>query len=231
MPKEKSATHGRKDKGSAFWIQTFVNFGEETLEKAITTKDGTISAIKWLSPLKKDNQEKTYEEYSNSKLTEITNIPITGTNGFWPKNGPYWDAVGQAGDQTLVLVEAKAHLTEMNSHCGADNPASIDLIKRTMQETWKEFKEESIPEDDWDNNYMHIWYNRYYQLGNRLSFLNEFNKVGRKTKLVLLNIVNDPTYEPTTQDEWTDHYEGVFKEMLGKTNPPENVIIINIDVG
>lgn len=74
-----------------------------------------------------------------------------------------------------------------------------------------------------------IWTNQYYQLGNRLTFLSHLINQGRSVKLVLLNFVND-SYIPTNEIEWNNHYQQVFKIMLGTTNTPNHVIMVNYKV-
>ena len=78
------------------------------------------------------------------------------------------------------------------------------------------------------------WLNGYYQLGNRITFLEELNeisyKTGLKVKLVLLNFVDDYTYIPTSEEEWKKHYENVFIKMLGKKDIPDDTLIICFDV-
>lgn len=51
-----------------------------------------------------------------------------------------------------------------------------------------------------------VWYNNYYQLGNRLVFLVNLRRKGYNVKLVLLNIVEDPTHIMTTEKQWQDHW-------------------------
>jgi hypothetical protein len=71
---------------------------------------------------------------------------------------------------------------------------------------------------------------KYYQLGNRLAFLYKLKEKGYNARLVLLNVINDPTYKKTTEDEWVQHYNEIFGKMFGNTNIPEDVIILNVEV-
>jgi len=50
-------------------------------------------------------------------------------------------------------------------------------------------------------------------------------------KLVLLNIVDDPTHIATNLDSWKRHYDEVFHIMIGTKKKPDNVIMVNFDVG
>ena len=60
-----------------------------------------------------------------------------------------------------------------------------------------------------------------------LHFMNQMTllKICR-TVLVLLNITDDETYISMTKEEWSQHYEKVFQEMLGRKVPPPNVKMI-----
>ena len=50
------------------------------------------------------------------------------------------------------------------------------------------------------------------------------NQNGIKTKLVLVNFVNDYTNKPTSISEWENHYNDVCKEMFDNTQFPGNII-------
>ncbi|QSX09204.1 hypothetical protein J0B03_03830 [Alkalibacter rhizosphaerae] len=68
-------------------------------------------------------------------------------------------------------------------------------------------------------------------LVNRLSFLVELRKQGIDAKLILLNLVDDPTHIKTGLDDWLRHYEEIYQTMLGTTRCPDHVLLINMDVG
>lgn len=81
------------------------------------------------------------------------------------------------------------------------------------------------------HNYDNTWIDKYYQLGNRLTFLVKLREQGYNVKLVLLNIVDDPTHISTSHDAWKKHYEEVFQIMIGRADYPDNVIMVNFNVG
>lgn len=209
---------GRGSKGSKFWIQTLVNLDNgNALTKAISEEDKTIVEIQWLSPLTKSN----YEEYKLNFVDVYKELNIKGEDfDFWPNNQPQWDAIGKAGD-TIILVEAKAHTSETISKLSATSQESINLITKSMKETYNKLSSTSD---------FSIWINTYYQLGNRLTFLEKLKSKGYQAKLVLLNIVNDPTYIKTTHKEWEDYNTKVFTEMLGGLKAPTDVIVVNFQV-
>lgn len=75
-----------------------------------------------------------------------------------------WDAVGEveiAGQHDWLLVEAKAHLGEIKTDCGAESDNSKKRITRVFDETKKALG--AHPAAD--------WMKRYYQFANRLAVL------------------------------------------------------------
>lgn len=221
-----NTSKGRGVKGSKYWIQTVVE--EEELRRALESELG--EALEWLSPLA--GEENTYDEYELRDGYVCERLGLSWADAesffaFWPKRQPQWDALALGGEGTvLYLFEAKAHVTELESKCAATNAYSKELIIKSMNEV----KEKYFARGDFE-----AWLNKYYQLGNRLTFLRKlgekpFGKISA-VKLVLLNFVNDNTYIPTPKEEWEGHYKSVLAEMTGGESAPEDVIIINYDVG
>lgn len=212
-----NTSKGRGKKGSKFWVQTIINSDMKIkLERQIG-----IGKINWVSPLAKDN----YTEYKLNQdyITELIGIPKSSYD-FWPSNQPQWDAIGITED-TIVLVEAKAHLQELNSNLLAKSEKSKILINESMRRIFDKY---------YNNGNFDKWIKGYYQLGNRLTFLRIMNNLvevdGRKVKLIFLNIVNDPTHIPTSEGEWEKIYKDVFIDMTGLTSLPKDVIMINYSV-
>lgn len=120
---------------------------------------------------------------------------------FWPQRGnpPNWDAVGTAvidGKRTWLLVEAKAHLGEIRSDCGAVEAGGLGQIRATLERVKGKLV---VPEG-------RDWLNGYYQLCNRLAVLSFLRDQGIATRLVLVYFYGDssgPGREcPTTEQEW-----------------------------
>lgn len=227
-----NTSNQRGKKGSKFWIQTLINLDNgNILSKEIAKIDPTIGDIKWVSPLKKDS----YKEFKSKEILEefskATNTSTGSGISFWPDRGPWWDAVG-FDSNTIILVEAKCHVAETITKCSAKDQKSIDLIKKSMKEAYdiivSNSKNHTTSNHVYDEEF---WFNKYYQLGNRLSFMAHLRKQGLNVKLVLLNIVEDPTYKSTSLSEWENHYNEVFESMLGSVNCPEKVLMVNFDVG
>lgn len=207
---------GRGSKGSKFWMQTLVNLDNgNALSKAIQTEDNSIGDIKWLSPLKNDS-------YGELKTKQISGLEKADFS-FWPDNGPWWDGVGIDDNGRILLIEAKGHVAETKTKCTATSEISREKICKSMQEAHDVL---TI-----SHNYDNIWIDNYYQLGNRLTFLVKLREQGYNVKLVLLNIVDDPTHIGTSLHEWQRHYNDVFQIMLGRADYPDNVIMVNFNVG
>ncbi len=214
---------GRGEKGSKFWIQTLVNLDEgRALTKAIQNQDSEIGDIKWQSPLPKAEHKELKGEYKELKTEDIGIIDKKDID-FWPSNGPWWDGVGMSKD-TIILVEAKAHINETLTKCSATSKESISKIKTSMKEVYNELSNSLGLYDE------NIWFKKYYQIANRLTFLVKLKQKGFKVKLVLLNIVDDPTHIKTSKEDWNKHYKEVFNNMLGSSEIPKDVIMVNFNV-
>lgn len=216
--------HG--EKGSKYWVDILVNFkGGKLINTELYSHDKTLKDIEWLSPLASEN----YKEYklNETKIEDLLNTILNVNNSafdFWPSNQPQWDAIGKSGN-TIILVEAKGHIKETKTKISASSQESIELIIKSFKETMKDL---SIPNINID-----VWLNEYYQLANRITFLHKLNNnsmLNYNFKLVLLNIVNDYTHKPTTAEQWDEHYEEVFRKMLGNVMPAQ-LINIYFNVG
>lgn len=213
-----NTSKGLAEKGSKYWMQMIINS-----ELKLKLNDFLKDDINWLCPLKdKDN----YSEYELRQEEIVKETKITKDEyKFWPPRQPQWDAIGiSTNRKTLYLVEAKAHLKELKSNISAGEESKC-LITKTMKE---------IFDKKYGKGNFNKWLNGYYQLGNRITFLEELNKIsyktGLKVRLVLLNFVDDYTYISTSEEEWKEHYENVFMEMLGKKVVPDDTLIIYFDV-
>ncbi len=87
---------------------------------------------------------------------------------FWPQTGnsQNWDAVGKIhfGDAVeWLLVEAKGHIGEIGSRCGATSQVSKQVIYSALEQTSRVFGNRSRPIEN--------WLGPYYQYANRLAVL------------------------------------------------------------
>lgn len=220
-----NTSNGPASKGSKFWVQTLVNSNQGArLTQEIQKADPTVGNITWLSPLAKDN-------YAELKLKNAPTMNLLGLKAhdldFWPGRQPQWDAVGivsndQGSWDTLVLVEAKAHISEINTPCKATATSSLDLIETSLRDTHNDLALQGHTFN------LDLWKGKYYQVGNRLAFLHKLRQKHYDVRLVFLNIVDDHTLLRTSLQEWTAHYNEVFTNMLGCAQSPEDVIVINM---
>lgn len=103
---------GRAFKGSMLQIQTYVNRLPHQLNAAISPASpgvGDWDEIELVSPLETDS----FREYRDRDFTNALRFDddvARRLHGFWPSNGPCWDAlaIGRDRDTTgCLILEAK----------------------------------------------------------------------------------------------------------------------------
>lgn len=124
---------------------------------------------------------------------------------FWAQRGnsQNWDAVGKIhfdNQDEWLLVEAKGHIGELNSNCGAENLKSKHSIFSALEKTSWAFGNKSKPVENWLEN--------YYQYANRLAVLyflmNECNpSVNARLLFIYFYGENRENLEcPKNEQEW-----------------------------
>lgn len=213
-----NTSKGKASKGSKFMMQIAAS---RLPKQIIDTK--LNDELVWLSPIE-DNE---YEEYqlSEHKVCDFLGItPDKHAFEFWPARQPQWDGIAIGRNSgILYLFEAKSHLKETKTDCSASSEISRKLISETMWQTANGvygLKDRSVFE--------HYWMSNNYQLANRLTFLHKMKELSVNArfyddvKLVLLNFVNDPTWEKkervSSAGQWTDHYNHIFTDMKIERN-------------
>jgi hypothetical protein len=200
---------GPAEQGSRLCLQRHVDVAPDALSARIVTASPTLlvfapTAVKWVSPLKADD----YLEYRDDFLDALGLFQHgVALRDFWPSGGPQWDGLATVEnarrEMGVLLLEAKAHIEEMASDCGAKAPESVAKIDKALAATQRHL---GISGRDWKRG--------YYQLANRLAFLYFLNVVVRvPTWLVLVNFVDDMTHRPTSLAEWQAHYGQAFNSM------------------
>ena len=135
----------------------------------------------------------------------------------WPQRGSVhnWDAVGQGithDRQTWILIEAKAHVGELRSSCGARSEASLRQIRNVLEATRRDLH--VTVETDWTRP--------YYQYCNRIALLHFLVKHGVDAHLILVYFMGDRSDLgsdgrncPANREDWQDaldaqdHHVGV----------------------
>jgi hypothetical protein len=120
--------------------------------------------------------------------------------GFWPQTGtpPCWDAVGFVHVKSqvdLLLVEAKAHIGELQSSCKAKEEGGRPKIMAATAEAKAAF---GVGED-------HDWLGPYYQFCNRLTALHFLMSRGIGARLLFIYFYGDTipgAVCPATPLEW-----------------------------
>jgi hypothetical protein len=112
----------------------------------------------WRSPLTNDEYAEYRDEDFLKRIGEEKLIP--NLNEFWPTRGPQWDGLARC-DDTVLLVEAKSHISELFSTCQAEAPESIKRIEDAFAETAGYLRaNRSAP-----------WTLNFYPLANRIAHL------------------------------------------------------------
>jgi hypothetical protein len=122
---------------------------------------------------------------------------------YWPQSGTQqnWDAVGQVkidGADEWLLVEAKAHLGEIESHCGAKESGGLPKIRMAFDKLKGTL---GVAED-------RDWLNGYYQFANRLAVLDFLGQNGIPARLLFIYFVGDKRKDgmrcPEVPGQWQE---------------------------
>ena len=217
------------EKGSQRWLQTLVNRYPELLNRELAPRlNTTPDTIRWCSPLEDDK----YAEYWDGDFIDRLGINLERMplKSFWPRSGPRWDALGNASRDQILLVEAKAHIAELNSGPTGAKGHSLSRIRKSLEATKLFISARS--ETDWSTC--------FYQYTNRLAhlyFLREKNKLD--AFLVFLYFLNAEemaatnTIVPETKEEWESAVL-LLERLLGiptrhKLSPYVIDVFINVD--
>ena len=145
-------------KGSLKWIQGIAENPDHFVNQGIRAnlRIPAEQRVDWRSPRADDD----FAEYRDESWLAILGLSHLAQDLklFWPRGGPQWDAVGRVGDGRVLLVEAKAHVSEMNSTCAASSQ-SREQIDRAL-ESAKVFYGANGDSD---------WGRGFYQYANRLA--------------------------------------------------------------
>jgi len=192
--------------GSEWHLLRYLGYHREFLNDQIKAE---ISGedISWLD-FNFSNENKNCLRDSEWNGLEFIKNPdvLRSWHAFWPTSGrsQNWDAVGKIrrgdGREEWLLVEAKAHLHEEKSSCGATNHRSIEKIERALEKTKTAFGAASTPFEN--------WYKKYYQYANRLAalyFLTEECQPAVPARLLFIFFLGDDHEGrtcPKSHGEW-----------------------------
>ncbi len=260
-------------KGSKFWMQMvacFPTLENEFIKQIAEEENSNVSekAVEWISP----RADKELEEYSlnSSGLEKILIVPKEFWKtwksdeqlAFWTTRQPQWDGIAFCKKSgTLYLIEAKAHLSETYTEIAVNEGSegsekSFELRRASLQHTRKLYTKSGCEETWWGGKLVNKVKGDekfYYQVGNRLAFLNFLNEkkadvrlmldkkeyMVNAVKVVFLNFADDYTLNndyngrklEATVSEWKKHYEQhIWPDMIGKKDAPNDVLVINYSV-
>lgn len=198
--------HGRAYKGSQLQAQAYVTCLTRQLNAAIEKGIADVDAqmIRWRAPLPGDR----YAEPRDSAFLRLAGLGHLepALKRFWPRGGPVWDAVAtftprRSASHGVLLVEAKSYPEEMRSACKASDGARVRIVSAL---------ESTIAARGASGTT--TWTTAYYQLANRIAWLDWLRDERVDARLVLLSIIGDP-HRPTTEAAWRDALETVWNEM------------------
>jgi hypothetical protein len=187
--------------GSLKWIQRAVNADQPILDAHILRHIPAASRIEWRSPIADDS----YAEYRDAAFLERLGLSkLAGElREWWPERGPQWDALALTDKGDVLLLEAKAHVSELFSSCAA-SPPSREKIEAAFMLAMGACK--AKPRSSWCDS--------FYQLANRITHLHWLRKKGTPAWLVLVNFTgDDETGGPQTMAEWQAAYKIVDHVM------------------
>jgi hypothetical protein len=183
--------------GSEYQLLRFLGHHREKLESIILRN---AYELKWLDYPKDKNSESLDGEYEgiNFLPPDLQEKIKANWKAYWPQTGtpPNWDAVLYSKrEDEWILVEAKAHLKELESSCGASD-GSRKIIESAFEAT----------RDRFGIHTSKSWLEPYYQLANRLAFVHFLLENKIKASLLYIYFLNgwpnDPNMNVTSPKAW-----------------------------
>lgn len=181
-----------KEYGSQFWLRRVVNCARCLIDRELASAtETTKEPIEWVSPLEPDFKEYHDQEFIDKLGISLKKVPLAE---FWPKGGPNWDALARTSSRKVFLVEAKAHISELNSTPSGASAKPMERIAARLKETQAFLN--ATPHVDWTRT--------FYQYTNRIAhlyLLRELN--GIDAYLVNVYFLNDTRMKgPAKIEEW-----------------------------
>ncbi len=196
-----------KNYGSQYWLQVAVNDARKVINRELSIAMQTESdiPIEWVSPLRPK-----YTEYKDQEFLDKLRISLlkVALKDFWPNGGPVWDGLARTKSERVFLIEAKAHIQEVNSPESGASPKSLKRIAKSLYETRAFLEADPIVD----------WTRTFFQYTNRIAhlyLLRELN--GLDAYLVNIYFINDTVMKgPTSVEEWKGAIT-LLKTHLGVT--------------
>lgn len=197
----KKPNHPSTTYGSQHDLQVVANLAPHLLEEALCVKH-----IEFLSPLASEG----YGEYQDDFLKKLKiDDSAHPLKDFWPAKGPQWDGLAKTDKGEILLIEAKAHISETFGDGTQAKGESLEQIRKALLNV-------AMSKNVNANFIEDIWLGPLYQTANRIAFLDYLvNKLGVKAKLVYVIFLNDPIAHPSeTKDRWNAVLDTAERYML-----------------
>ena len=164
-----------------------------------------------------------YDKACDKELLNLEFIPELDEEWkqYWAcgRGGVNWDAVGVTGDGTYILVEAKAHPSEMINSAACKGKSLANNTAKIA----KFIEKHKI------NAKAEEWLNDYYQLANRLVIADFLQTKGCKVKLLYVLFENGYEFncskkDSAKKDDWNAEIERELNAMKIKGTTAENLL-------
>jgi hypothetical protein len=207
--------------GSEFHLLRYLGYHRRDLNRAIEQQTGG-TVLDWLEFSFGTRREFPHldAEWKGLEFLDPDVQVRSAWAKFWPQTGnaPNWDAVGFMHFDSHVehlLVEAKAHVSEIRSDCGAKPTGGRQRIKEALGETIKAngFSVEAEK-----------WLSPYYQYANRLAHLHFLLQHNISSRLIFIYFLGDQWPDdspdnrervicPKTKADWEPHLREMYSHL------------------
>ena len=201
--------------GSKYQLLRMLGWHRNDFNKRILDSVGLSGDINWIDFGYNGSQDK--EPLNFDFIPEISKK----WKEFWAcgNTGINWDAVGITGDDTYILVEAKAHIDELKSY-----PSGSYTSQKKNNLRIKAFLEKYNIETTVDSIC-----NGHYQLANRLVALDFLISQGYKAKLIYVLFsngyeLNASHNKSVSMDTWQNEMDRLFQDLSIKNTSAKELI-------
>ena len=167
--------------GSEFQLLRFLGHHRKQLNEIITTQIPENIVIEWMDYPSDKNRISLDSEFKGINFldTKLQDELKNDWSKYWTGNTQSWDGLFYS-NKKVFIVEAKAHLDEIKSKFESKDEKNLNKIKDAMYATQAAMK---IVKSE-------KWIGQYYQLANRLAFLNFLRSHNIESHLVYIYFLN-----------------------------------------
>ncbi len=203
--------------GSQWHLMRYLAYHRNKLNRVIEKTTGGAD-ISWIDFPFNPNNKLLDEEWKGVDFLPEGHLKREAWVKYWPQSGNVqnWDAVGRiwfGSSEEWLLVEAKAHLKEIESHCKAKGRGGLEMIEAAFRET-----KEAVGVDSSAD-----WLKPYYQYANRLATQHFLTKHDVPVRLLFIYFLGDknPHAEcPSDPAGWEPALDTMY-DHLGLTKQSE----------